>query len=102
MSFQDLADIATFVADGLHRRERQQQIFPVRDNDQFCDGTYIGPILDIERDVAQQRINRQGDVVRHSLEALGRPVKVGEVVEINYRDDRGRVTDIGVVRGIEK
>lgn len=102
MTLQDLVDIATFVADGLHRRERQQQIFPVRDNDQFCDGTYIGPILGIERNIAKQRINRQGDVVWHSLEALSRPVKVGELVEIGYRDDRVRVSDLRISQSLEK
>lgn len=102
MTLQDLVDIATFVADGLHRRERQQQIFPVRDNDQFCDGTYIGPILGIERNIAQQRINRQGDVVWHSFEALGRPEKVGELVEISYRDDRVRVSDLRISQSLEK
>lgn len=102
MTLQDLVDIATFVADGLHRRERQQQIFPVRDNDQFCGETHIGPILGIERNIAQQHINRQGDVVWHSFEALGRPEKVGELVEISYRDDRVRVSDLRISQSLEK
>lgn len=100
MTAQDLVDIATLVADGLHRRERQQQIFPVRDNDQFCEGSYIGPVLEIDGPIALQRINRQGEVVRHSLEALAKPVRVGDLVEISYREGLGRVDAIGVTRGV--
>ncbi|VWB98111.1 hypothetical protein BLA13014_04589 [Burkholderia aenigmatica] len=100
MTAQDLVDIATLVADGLHRRERRQQIFPVRDNDQFCEGTFVGPILGIEGRVAMQRINRQGEVVMHSLEALASPVTPGTLVEISYSDGLGRVNELGVDRGI--
>lgn len=100
MTSQDLVDIATLVADGLHRKERRQQIFPVRDNDQFCEGTFVGPILGIEGQVAMQRINRQGEVVMHSLEALATPVKPGDLVEISYRDGLGRVDELGTDRGI--
>lgn len=102
MTLQDLADIATMVVDGLHRGERQQQIFPVRDNDQFCDGTFVGPILAIEGQVALQRINRQGEIVRHCLEALSGPVKAGDLVEISYRVGIGQVNELGPARGIER
>lgn len=102
MTAQDLVNIATLVADGLHRRERQQQIFPVRDNDQFCEGSYIGPVLEIDGPIALQRINRQGEVVRHSLEALAKPVRVGDLVEISYREGLGRVDTIGAAREIER
>ncbi|HIH2745177.1 TPA: KfrB domain-containing protein [Burkholderia lata] len=98
MTAQDLVDIATVVADGLHRRERRQQIFPVRDNDQFCEGTFVGPILGIEGSVAMQRINRQGEIVMHSLEALASPVKLGDLVEIHYRGGLGQVAELGATR----
>lgn len=55
----------------------------MRDNDQLCDGIYVGPILGIAGQVATQRINRQGEPVLHSLEALNRPVKAGDLVEIS-------------------
>lgn len=100
MTAQDLVDIATLVADGLHRKERRQQIFPVRDNDQFCEGTFVGPILGVEGHAAMQRINRQGEIVTHSLEALASPVKVGDLVEIRYSDGLGQVTELGIDRGI--
>ncbi|KWW32395.1 MULTISPECIES: KfrB domain-containing protein [Cupriavidus] len=102
MSLQDLVDIAALVADGLHRGERQQQIFPVRDNDQFCDGSYVGPILKIDGPVALQRINRQGEVVRHSLVALSGTVEAGKLVEISYRDGLGRVSTPGPAREVER
>jgi len=102
MSLQDLVDIAALVADGLHRGERQQQIFPVRDNDQFCEGSYVGPILKIDGPVALQRINRQGEVVRHSLVALSGTVEVGKLVEISYRDGLGRVSALGPAREVER
>lgn len=102
MSLQDLVDIAALVADGLHRGERHQQIFPVRDNDQFCEGSYVGPVLRIDGPVALQRINRQGEIVRHSLEALAGTVEVGELVEIGYRDGLGRVGTLGAAREVER
>jgi hypothetical protein len=74
----------------------------VRDNDQFCDGTYVGPILDIKGQVASQRINRQGETVSHSLEALSRPVKIGDLLEISYRGGLAHVTELGRARGIER
>ncbi|RWA45606.1 hypothetical protein AU476_00815 [Cupriavidus sp. UYMSc13B] len=102
MSLQDLVDIATLVANGLNRRERHQQVFPVRDNDQFCEGSYVGPIVEIDGPLALQRINRQGEIVRHSLVALAETVKVGELVEISYKDGRGRVDSLGAARGVER
>jgi len=48
-----------------------------------------------------QRINREGDVVRHSTAALSAKVEIGEVVDIGYKDGVGVVEGkgVGVDRG---
>jgi hypothetical protein len=54
-------------------------------------GDHIGVITEIDGDVAVQRVNRNGEVARHSLFALSSPVQVGQLAEIRYHDKRGHV-----------
>ena len=60
------------------------------------DGFYTGKVLDIDAGVVTQRINRAGDVVRHSLAQLSVKVSIGDAVHIAYRGGVGVVGGLGV------
>lgn len=63
------------------------------------EGLHIGKVLDVVDGVVTQRVNRDGDVVRHSGALLSKPVAIGDVVEISYKDGMGVVGGQGVDRG---
>lgn len=94
-SFDDCVAMAhSIVGAALAITARQCQDF-----ERVQQGTHIGPILSIEDGVAVQRTNRNGSVVRHAVSALARPVVVGDLVEIAYRDGVGSVADVLSRRG---
>jgi len=63
-------------------------------------GSYVGKILGVADNAVTQRVGRGGETVVHSKSDLSRPVEVGEVAEIHYRDGRGQVSDVD--RGISR
>jgi len=65
------------------------------------DGAFSGVILDISGGLVTQRVNREGDVVRHSISLLSAKVEIREVVDIGYKDGIGVVEGkgVGVDRG---
>ena len=58
-------------------------------------GKYSGLVMTVTDGVAVQRINREGDVVRHDVSRLSLPVREGEVVDIDYLDGVGVVGGLG-------
>ncbi|WP_158664453.1 hypothetical protein [Cupriavidus metallidurans] len=68
------------------------------------DGLFIGKILGIADGMVTQRIGRAGEAVVHSVADLSRPVEVGEIAEIAYKDGKGvvRQQDRGQVRGVDR
>lgn len=64
-------------------------------------GFYTGKVLDVADGVVTQRINREGDVVRHAASLLSAKVGIGDVVGIGYKNGVGVVDgkDVGVDRG---
>lgn len=73
---------------------------PTQADGTVADGLYVGPIVGAEAGVVIQRINRQGDVVKHNAASLTKPVAVGDLVEIYYKAGIGRVTDQGPKRDL--
>lgn len=58
------------------------------------EGAFSGAVLNVSASgVVTQKINRDGDTVRHDFYALSKPVSVGSVVDIKY------VGGVGVVGG---
>lgn len=64
------------------------------------DGLYIGSIVHVAGGVVGQKINRNGDSVQHDAAKLSSSVKVGDVVEIAYRDGLGVVSSRGPSLGV--
>lgn len=67
-----------------------------------AEGSFIGKVLDVVDGVATQKVNRDGDVVRHLLSRLSALVGIGEVVEIAYKDGVGVVGGKGVEAGVSR
>lgn len=61
-------------------------------------GLFLGKILGVANGVATQKIGRAGETMLHSLADLSRPVEVGEVAEITYRNGKGAVREAGVAQ----
>lgn len=59
-------------------------------------GLFLGKILGVANGVATQKIGRAGETMLHSLADLSRPVEVGELAEITYRNGKGAVREAGV------
>lgn len=59
-------------------------------------GLFVGKILGVANGVATQKIGRAGETMLHSLADLSRPVEVGELAEITYRNGKGAVREAGV------
>lgn len=55
------------------------------------EGTYSGKVLDIADGVVTQKINREGDTVRHDVANLSATVNIGDVIDIQYHDGTGLV-----------
>ncbi|AVA38278.1 nucleotidyl transferase AbiEii/AbiGii toxin family protein [Cupriavidus metallidurans] len=94
-SFDQCAEMGRRIIGHALGRQQQSQA-----DGTVADGLYVGPILELDGGVAVQRINRQGDVVRHSAASLTTPVAVGDLVEISYTAGIGRVTDQGPKRDL--
>lgn len=63
----------------------------IRNDVIVASGHHSGRILEVERGIAVQKIGRSGEQVTHLLGRLSRPVAVGDVVDINYRNGLGQV-----------
>lgn len=59
-------------------------------------GSFSGKILDVSDGFVIQKINRQGDTVKHKEDKLSSPVKIFDVVDINY------LNGVGMVSGLDK
>ena len=58
-------------------------------------GRFVGMVVDIFEGIVTQKTTRQGDTVKHDASMLSSSVQMGDVVDIQYRDGQGVVTDIG-------
>lgn len=54
-------------------------------------GLFVGKILGVKDGVVTQKVGRAGATVLHSTADLSRPVEVGEIAEIAYKDGKGMV-----------
>lgn len=72
-----------------------------QDTGVVSEGEYNGTILEIEGGVVTQRVNRDGQYVRHSMAKLSLSVNVDDVVGIHYSAGVGEVTGIKVALEIE-
>ena len=59
------------------------------------EGLFVGRVMDVTGGIVTQKINRDGDTVRHDLRSLSVPVGAGEVIEIKYAGGVGVVTGPG-------
>lgn len=58
------------------------------------DGSYNGPIVEVDDGVVLQKIGRDPDkVVRHDCSKLSRIPKINEIVDIKYKNGLGKVSD---------
>lgn len=64
------------------------------------EGVYSGMVLSVLNGVVTQKINREGDTVRHDLHALSKPVLTGSIVDIRYVKGLGVVNGQGVETGV--
>ncbi|CAN7779351.1 hypothetical protein LJR296_007891 [Cupriavidus necator] len=82
------------------RREQSLQEKVVRK----LSGLFIGKIVGVGDGVVTQKVGRAGEAVVHSMADLSRPVEVGEIAEIAYKDGKGvvREQDRGQVRGVDR
>ena len=72
----------------------------VQVNDVVKTGRYSGQVMDIVDGVVTQKINRNGDVVRHAEGSLSGKVKKDDVVHIEYQGGVGvvKVKDVEITR----
>ena len=82
--FLDHASYAEYAQDSLLRLNAQKE------------GFWSGKVLDVERGIVIQKINRDSDTVTHDASKLSQVVKVGDVVDIKY------VGGVGVVSGLDR
>lgn len=74
---------------------------PVGVGDVVGEGSFSGKVLEVTDDgVVTQKINRDGDTVKHALNSLSGPVVVGSVVDITYANGVGVVGGQGVAAGV--
>lgn len=65
------------------------------------EGVFSGQVLSVANGIVTQKVNRDGDAVRHSATQLSAAVNVGDVVDIQYRNGCGNVGGIGK-RAVER
>lgn len=99
MALDDLHNITAMVAAGLRDRARFQRTFPPDDSelsqsfqDPIPDGRFIGRIVAVAGGVAVQNVRPGAEPMHHLLRNLSQVVKVGDVVDITYRDGHGLVS----------
>lgn len=63
-------------------------------------GAYSGMVLDVVDNIVIQKINRQGDTVKHDHRVLTESVATGEVIDITYQNGIGKVGGKGIAVGI--
>lgn len=56
-------------------------------------GFFSGKIVAMGERAATQRVGRDGETVDHLISDLSRPVQLGEIAEITYRDGKGVVNE---------
>lgn len=56
-------------------------------------GWFSGKVLGISDGVVTQRTGRSGETMEHALSSLSQTVAVGDIVDIQYRDGRGQVSE---------
>lgn len=66
------------------------------------EGFYSGKVLDVADGVMIQKIDREGNIERHDVTRLSAAVKVGDVVDIKYRDGLGEVSEKTKFPGIKR
>ncbi|MES2879203.1 MAG: DNA cytosine methyltransferase [Pseudomonadota bacterium] len=54
-------------------------------------GAYSGIVMDVVDNIVIQKINRQGETVKHDHRALTKSVLTGEVIDITYQNGIGKV-----------
>lgn len=59
------------------------------------EGLHVGQVLECANGVVTQKIDREGNTVRHDASKLSATVQVGDVVDVLYRAGQGVVTDTG-------
>lgn len=65
------------------------------------EGLFSGVVLDISNGVAVQKVNREGDTVKHDVSKLSAAVSAGDLVDIKYRNGVGEVISKGKSVGVE-
>lgn len=60
-------------------------------DNKVADGLFIGKVLEVTNGVVTQKIGRSGETVQHAMTDLSRPVAVGEIAEIAYKDGKDMV-----------
>jgi len=57
-------------------------------------GQFVGKVLAIENGVVTQQINRDGTIAYHDLSPGLQQVRIGEVINVNYKNGFGEITPI--------
>lgn len=63
-------------------------------------GAYSGMVLDVVDNIVIQKINRQGETVKHDHRVLSEAVSAGEVIDITYQNGIGKVGGKAIAAGI--
>lgn len=64
--------------------------------DVVVEGTYSGKVLSVQDGVVTQKINRAGDTVQHEIARLSIGVSPGDIVDINYKNGSGSISNKAV------